>query len=512
MVESPVKLDKTVQKALEALQRNRPAQARQFCHRLLKKNPQDFNALQLQAMALVREGKHRAAEGYFARAAEAAPNRELNHKMRVEQARSRECLGDGDGALKLIETVLAENFTHAEALHVKGRILRYRGEERAALEAFKQLVLFPVDCVAGAEYTRAFAHWCILTSPALKPLAMDVELARKDLEWMHNPDDRALLWFGIYNGLERLEQFANAWEALKQGNGMIWQQVGYPLHLLRQEREQLLREIACNHQPQPVVANSLPLAFISGLPRSGTTLIESVLMECPGVVTRGESTEVTKSFDAVYGRKPVIAEDGIYDSVRLGQFARRLNKCLLPDPSEHARLVLEKTPGNFFAANLLLHSFARIRFINSRKTPREACFSLFRQNFENKRRLAYSYNLTACVMQYRIHEHIVQALEKHYPGQVLSIAYEELVREDDAAWRRLFDFLDLEWDPRFRDIRNSRRVVKTISTAQVREGITRRYLARTDCYGRLLRELDELLELSIDELAVRDAQPGLATG
>ncbi len=497
-----VALDKRVKQALEALQQGQPSRTRQICHRLLEKNPKDFNALQLQAMALRREGKHEAAANYFGRAAQAAPNADLRQSMRVQQARCEDRVGRQDEALRLLDRVLEENIAHAEALYSKALILRYRGEERAALECFKQVVFYPPAVTGVDELERAGAHWHILTSPKLEPQDEDIDQARQDLQWIQGGDARAQLLFAIYSGEERRGRYSSAWRDLKAANRQVWRQVAFPLRTLQSAGEAVLTEIELNPPGKALVDNKLPLAFICGLPRSGTTLVESVLLEHPGVATLGESVAVSQVFNRVYPEQSVLESDGRYDPRRLQQFARQLDKRLFAGREDARALLLEKTPNNFYAINQLLHVFANSRFVVTVKSPREACFSLFRQNFEFKEQIAYSYNLAATVLQYRVQERIVNELAARYPDRVRWLRYEDMIREGERLWPEIFDFLGLEWNPDFLEFHGSGRTVRTISAAQVREGISAKYLSRTDRYGPVLRELDALLEYSIEELAL----------
>jgi len=496
-----VVLEKQVKQALEALQQGQPSKTRQICHKLLKKNPKDFNALQLQALALRREDKCDAAVDYFRRAAAVAPDTVLRHSMLIQQARCLEQLGKPGAALEILDALLEENMTHAGALYSKAQILRYRGEEQDALACFKQVVFYPPEIAGAAELERAGAHWSILTSPKLKPLPEDVELARRDLEWIEDADARSLLLFAIYNGEERLQRYHDAWRDLKAANHLVWRQVAHPLDRFRQAGASVLTEIENNPVGEAIIDNPLPLAFICGLPRSGTTLVESVLLEHPGVATLGESVQVSEVFNRVYPEQSVLDDRGCYDQRRLHQFARQLNKRLFAGRDGSGSLLLEKTPNNFYAINQLLQVFRNSRFVVTVKSPREACFSLFRQNFEFKEQIAYSHNLAATVLQYRVQQQIVDALVARYPERVRWLRYEEMVQDGDRVWPELFDFLGLQWNPDFLGFHQSGRTVKTISAAQVREGISDKYLSRTERYGPVLRELDALLEYRIEELA-----------
>jgi hypothetical protein len=70
----------------------------------------------------------------------------------------------------------------------------------------------------------------------------------------------------------------------------------------------------------------------------------------------------------------------------------------------------------------------------------------------------------------------------------------------NEQWRLLFNFLGLNWSDDFLDIQPNRRVINTISSTQVRQGIDRRYLNRSNKYGDLLSSFKQLLSMSIEDI------------
>lgn len=486
--------ERQTEAAIAAYKAGDKKQAKACCQKILRRDNVNFNALQIMAMALRAEGHYEAAFDYYQKAAQVAPLASLVSQMQIDAAGCLEQLGKLDKALTILDRLLEGDLTNTIALHRKAVILRSRGEELEALQYFKQIVTYPPALCSGAELTRGKAHWHILTAPELKPTRPDIEAAIADLDWVEDQQERENLFFAIYNGYERIQQYDLAWEFLNKANALVWKRVAFDLLPLHLSLDRLYQQIETMPSPSvdPGDCNSRPL-FIAGLPRSGSTLLESVLLEHPGVTSKGESSYVGEQYRKWF--EPQLKDDDTANRL----FSRGIENHLDIGKTE-SRVVIDKTPNNFNFAVALLQSFPQMRMLIPMKTPLESCLSLYRQHFLKSSEHAYSYNLTATVLYYRWHEKICSRLQQRFPAQFLNVDYRELTDASSGSWAELFDFCGLQWDPAFLNYFHSKRRVATISAAQVRQAVSTAYRDRAERYGAVIDELSRLLEMSIDEL------------
>ena len=501
ITESNTALDKNIQSAVDAYRAGDNATVKNYCHKHLKRKPGDFNALQIMAMTLRAEEKYNAAIEYYKKAEKAAPMVSLKHQMKVDLAVCYQENNLPNLALELLGQVLTADMTNALALHRKGSILRAHGDEQAALECFKQVVMYPREICSGAEITRGKAHWHILTTPSLKPTAVDIAQAEADLNWLEDPEELANLRFALYNGYERLGLYQQAWDMLKQANQHVWSRVNFDLLPLNDSLERACRQIFELEPGRTCLDNRYTPVFIAGLPRSGSTLLESVLLEHPRVSSRGESQLVAAAYQAVIGKDFVTSAP---QAGQLAAIAKKLERELFKQAAE-SDVVIDKTPNNFLFSHLLIQIFHGVKIINTVKDPLEACFSLYRQHFLKQQQQAYTYDLVSTVLYYRWHEKITDTLGRRFPESVLNIDYRHMTEPDSSIWPRLFEFCGLEWDKTFLQFQRSKRQVKTISAAQLRQGLSPEYRSRAAKYGVIIDELDELLTLDIDQLVSMSA-------
>ncbi|MCP4431752.1 MAG: hypothetical protein GY806_12295 [Gammaproteobacteria bacterium] len=495
-MENSTGLDRDTEKAVEAYRAGDKSRAKACCRKLLKRDAENFNALQIMAMALRSEEHFEVAIDFYCKAMRAAPLISLKHQMCVDLATCYQEIDESDKALKLLDELLSNDLTNTIALHRKGVILRSRGEEQAALECFRQIIDYPPEVSSGADITRGKAHWYLLSSPILQPTREDISRAEADLLWLENAEEIAHIHFACYNGYERLTLYAEAWQALKQANEQVWENVRFDLSALSASLDQVYQYIEAAEIKTAELDNSYTPVFIAGLPRSGTTLLESVLLEHPAVLTRGESTLVAKVFEEIIGDETQLQNLG---QAHIRHFAKKLESSLFKK-APRAEVMIEKTPNNFIYAALLIASFSKVKIIHTIKQPIEACLSIYRQHFLRQSQQAYSYDLVSTVLYYRWHARITDLLQQRFPQSVLNIQYDDMVSESSPVWPQIFEFCGLKWADSYLEFYQSRREVKTISASQVRQGVTNDYQSRAQHYGHVVDELKDLLKLDIPQL------------
>ena len=481
-MENVAGLDRETEKAVEAYRAGDKSRAKACCRKLLKRDAKNFNALQIMAMALRSEAHFEVAIEFYRKAMQAAPLIALKNQMCVDLATCYQEIDESDKALKLLDELLLNDLTNTRALHRKGAILRSRGEEQAALECFRLIVDYPPELTSGAEITRGKAHWYLLSSPIWRPTLDDIHRAEADLRWLEDSEEIANIHFARYNGYERLGLYAEAWQALKQANQQIWQNVRFDLKALSESLEQVYQQLNVAEVIEAQLKNKYTPVFIAGLPRSGTTLLESVLLEHPTVLTRGESTRVASVFEEIIGDETQLLH---LDQARKMRFAKKLESTLFRK-APTAEVMIEKTPNNFIYASLLIQAFSGVKILHTIKQPVEACLSIYRQHFLRQGQQAYSYNLISTVLYYRWHEKIIDLLQQRFPQSVLNIRYDDMVDENIQVWPRIFEFCGLQWNDAYLEFHQSRREVKTISASQIRQGLSTRYLARAERYGDVI--------------------------
>ncbi len=252
--------------------------------------------------------------------------------------------------------------------------------------------------------------------------------------------------------------------------------------------------------PQPL--------FVTGFPRSGTTLIEQILTSHPQVragdelrfvefVTRIASRWLGSSFSY----PECLAELSIGDNLLM---VERLRDYYL-DCARQAGLLgsgasffTDKMPLNEMHLGLIHLIFPESPILYVRRHPLDIVCS----NFESLH--AHGFNQAFSVETSAQHYVLVDDLLAHYRGhldlRLLEVRYEDLVAEPESQTRRMLDFVGLEFDARCLRFHENPRIPRTGSYAQVNQKLYDRSVYRYRNYRRHLDDAVEIMRPTLERL------------
>ncbi|HOP18751.1 MAG TPA: sulfotransferase [Amphiplicatus sp.] len=225
--------------------------------------------------------------------------------------------------------------------------------------------------------------------------------------------------------------------------------------------------------------------FIVGLPRSGSTLIESVLEAHSKVASAGEAPMLPPMFNA-WLKSRGMENDGVLTE----EERRRFVETYLAGAPTDAAYFTDKNLLNIEAVGFAAQLFPSARFVNIRRNPLECGLAIYRQDF--LKFWTFTTDLKSIGRRYTQYARLVAHWERHYPERFMTVQYETFTDNFEAEARRLVAFCGLEWEDACRDFQKAERVAATISAAQVREPV-RRATARAEAYSKYLGPLREAL-------------------
>lgn len=212
--------------------------------------------------------------------------------------------------------------------------------------------------------------------------------------------------------------------------------------------------------------------FIVGLPRSGSTLIEQILASHSAIEGTAELPTIRHLVDELERRErkpyPELLADLPPDRFRgLGEdyIARTRRQRRTANP-----LFTDKMPANFEHIGLIALILPNAKIIDVRRHPLACCVSNFRQLYV--RGNEFSYDLAAAGRHYAHYVELMDHFDRVLPGRILRVGYEDLVADTEQQIRRLLAFCGVAFEPACLEFHKTERMVRTVSSEQVRRPIS----------------------------------------
>lgn len=340
----------------------------------------------------------------------------------------------------------------------------------------------PLAFIRGLEYRRAKRFEEALANLALVPPEIEPE--------------RTSHFRGQI--LDRLGRPDEAFEAFSATNRMHQESPTRPLVRSAALRDRLREEIGLL---TPEWAASWPAAesggahpdpvFLVGFPRSGTTLLDTILMGHPDTVVLEEQPPLNHCDKRIGGMAAIPGLDAaaVADTRRF--YFDEVAK-VAPAPLAPGRMLVDKSPLFLSKAVLIQRLFPNARFILALRHPCDALLSCFMSNFRLNDAMANFLRLEDAAEFYDLTFRHWERARELFGLNVHTIVYERLVEDVEAEVRPLFDFLGLAWRDEALDHRKTakaRGLITTASYAQVVEPIYKRAAGRWEGYRRHLEPI-----------------------
>jgi hypothetical protein len=242
--------------------------------------------------------------------------------------------------------------------------------------------------------------------------------------------------------------------------------------------------------------------FIVGLPRSGTTLVETILSRHPDVLALGESFQIPHAVrDGRIRRRATGSNTGRIELVGevgrdwLSARAETIAKDWAVRAGGPVRLVTDKMPDNALQLGMIAALFPRAKVIYARRQPLDIGVSNFFQRLGQAP--GFTNRLDWLGERIRLVADTMELWRGALDLDILDVSYEALVADPEPAIRRIAAFTGLNWTDAMLTPEKSTRSVRTASHWQIRQPINTRSVARWTRY-------EPWLEPTIDGLGGRD--------
>jgi len=249
--------------------------------------------------------------------------------------------------------------------------------------------------------------------------------------------------------------------------------------------------------------------FLVGFPRSGTTLMDTILRSHSAI-------EVLEEKPTIVAAKTSIRNNGyidIHSTVFPPNIILQARKAYLNEFKKHIKdrdsklVCIDKLPLNLLEVPLIHQLFPNAKFILALRHPFDTILSCWMQDFEINAAMANMVDLDRIVELYCIAMETFKICRSEYNLNVHTIRYEDLLNDLKGESSPLLNFLGLNWESKMEDYRATalkRGRINTPSYAQVSQPIYKDAKYRWVNYKHYLKKYSDEIEPWIDEFGYKN--------
>ncbi|NYZ63561.1 tetratricopeptide repeat-containing sulfotransferase family protein [Luteimonas deserti] len=300
-------------------------------------------------------------------------------------------------------------------------------------------------------------------------------------------------WYALGKELEDLGEHDAAFDAIVRGAAVKRSTLTYDIaaecaaivSVCDAYSETAMNEAAAGHEAADPI-------FVVGMPRTGTTLLERILVQGGDVRSAGEPLDFAQlvaqyTRQAAGGRpevSPAEASRGI-DFEALGrEYARGASE------AAGATRFIDKMPVNYLYCGLIRKALPNARILHLTRDPVDSCWAIFKTLFFSA--YHFSYDLEELGRYYVAYAQAMAHWHSVMPNGILDVRYEDLVSDPEGEAKRVLEWCRLPYDASIRyGAAPQKAAFTTASAAQVREPVHARSVGSSRRHRERLAPLIE---------------------
>jgi len=323
-------------------------------------------------------------------------------------------------------------------------------------------------------------------------------------EWIKNTDHQSNILFWSYKGFieDKVENFDEAYECFKKSQLNLKYENCDPKifqNYIKTYRRNLDNKLFVGRKNSSKANEPSPV-FLIGFPRSGTTLLDTILRSHPEIDVV-EEKPLLNSVELLIKSKFKYSLDELHklNSDDIDFLQKHYLKILKnnSDKDKNAKILIDKFPFQTVCLPLINALFPKAKIIFTHRNPYDTVLSCFQQSFEPNHAMANFrsidstseiYDLTMCNwLDYN------SKLKINY----ITSKYEDLIDQFDKHILKILDFLDVSWDENIKNYRKTaykRGKINTPSSSQVVQPLYKSSIEKWKNYEKYFKNSKKSLD------------------
>jgi tetratricopeptide (TPR) repeat protein len=390
--------------------------------------------------------------------------------------------GKLEEAIEAYTKALAIKPDHAEAYSNMGVTLQEQGKLEEAIEAYnKALAIKPNYADAWSNGAEALEKWNKLEQldlwlerafQILEPVPSDINFMKSKLLWRNKDKQGAIkiisnIDFGAITSIrkrdylnlkakccEASKDYDLAFNCFKDMNEYATKSKDYltldPESYFQNIKDQLT--ILNSNSSKNLVGRvteqtDVVPVFLVGFPRSGTTLLDTILRSHSSIDVVEEQPAVRSALEFIQKSGFSAIEQALPQEVLVG--ARKAYITELIKHTEYVdnkSILIDKLPLNLLEIPLIRQLYPRAKFILALRHPLDTILSCWMQNFKLNPAMANMVDLARTVEFFCLSMETFKICKTKYNLNVHQIKYEDVLENFRGEISALLEFLDLGWE------------------------------------------------------------------
>jgi len=327
----------------------------------------------------------------------------------------------------------------------------------------------------NSAHVQAF---CLLTRINRLTLASEQsQLMLKKLTSLKEPlslHEKIALHYAFFNQYHLIKDYVQAFEHLQEANDLQSSAINFRVNDMKPFFSSLMTtfdEPIMSRVHSSINTESLVPIFIVGQPRSGSTLLEQMLMGHQDISSGGElpflAGDIAKGIWQLTGKH---FPEGVSllsqaHCKKLGEHYLKSMQCIAPK----AKYIIDKMPANYQSIGLIKMLLPQAKIIHIKRNVMDVSWSIYQNNFEAPE--PYFCSLTEIYQYNACYQRVMEHWYTLIPDFIHTTEYSNLVVNPETELTKVLAFCGLEYQSECLTFSNKKRHISTLSDIQLRSGI-----------------------------------------
>ena len=239
--------------------------------------------------------------------------------------------------------------------------------------------------------------------------------------------------------------------------------------------------------------NNIEPIFIIGLPRSGSTMIESILTSGKEKINSfGESHIFNISIlDQIVNE--IYSADFNYNKFNFKIDLKKFNDLIYEKYSQQFFLkneknikFIDKSLENFFNIEIIYKNFPKAKFLHTFRNPFDSIISIYQSMLPD---LSWAHSIENILSYLDTYYKVINYFKEKYPNIIFDVNLEDISNESEKITKQIFTFCGLKWEKKILNFYKRKDLYsKTLSLKQIRSKVKKYDLQKYKPYYNLLDE------------------------